>query len=415
MGSIEFPRGLAFGNPYCEQYQNISGREIRKKKSLDPLSLILTVMQLAAGDRGADHAIAATFDHYEDGPHRSSLSKARKKISCDFFRDALENISQFLETHRPTYGGLGLYAIDGHHLTLPCTKDLREKQYVGRYLDDDRETYTLRAYVGHCCNVLSRTTTSVTISPRLNEHRDRPILMDSVPDHSLIIYDRLYLSKDLVNDHLGRHKVYYLARCRTNSSSEINEFFANHDSLHKTVTIWETRINLIKVIHPKTKEISVFATNLPVNWHNPDTIDNLYKMRWEAEIFQKEYMETAHGEVWHSKSENGILQEFYAKLWLMNMTRTLMYLAGEKIKGVEEKIYSKANFSLCFRELVRKLRQFLENPTALIIRFIKLIRKTREKRQKNSRSYQREIRGPQSKYSYNNTVPSSTRASPPKG
>ena len=413
MGPAGLPKAFTFGNPYSDQYQTADNLEIRKKPALSQDALIQCVLQLSASPLGADHALSTVFDLDQECPHRSSLSKARKKVSPNFFRDQLVKLSSFFEENRSTYGGLGLYAIDGHHLTLPCTPNLLERGYVGRSLENGNETYTLRAYVGHCCNLLTRTTTAVTWNQGLNEHRDRSKLLASVPDNSLVIYDRLYFSGDLLQDHLARHKVYFLARCRSNAAAEITAFFQSDHESQKTVTIWGSRLTLIKIKHPKTAEISVFVTNLPQSWLDPERIANLYKMRWEIEIFQKDYMQSLHGEIWYSKSEDGILQEFYSKLWLLNAIHGLMYLCGEKIKGVDEKDYVKSNFRLCLNHVVRRIKDFFETPTKIVIRLIKAIKRTKEKRRKNSRSYPREIKRPQSKYTHNNTVPSSTR-SPPK-
>lgn len=413
MGSAGLPKAFTFENPYSDDYQTTKNLEIRKKPALSQDALIQCLLHLSSSTLGADHALSTVFDWDQECPYRSSLSKARKKVSPHFFRDHMTKVSSFFEMHRSTYGGLGLYAIDGHHLTLPCTADLLERGYVGRSLENSQETYTLRAYVGHCCNLLTRTTTAVTWNQSLNEHRDRFKLLAAVPDNSLVIYDRLYFSSDLLKDHQARHKVYFLARCRINAATEITRFFQSENESQKTVTIWGARLTLIKIKHPKTSEISVFVTNLPESWHQPERIADLYKMRWEIEIFQKDFMQTLHGEVWHSKSESGILQEFYSKLWLLNVTHGLMYLCGEKIKGVDEKDYLKSNFRLCLGHVVRRIKDFFETPTKVLIRLIKAIKRTREKRRKNSRSYPREIKRPQSKYTHNNTVPSSTR-SPPK-
>ena len=221
---------LALGNPYLQQFNTNPEVAIRWKGGFTNNKLALTLIHLSNSPFGSDHSLEAIFDGFEDVPYRSSLSKARERISWEYFADQLKKTSKFLEQNRPTYGNLGIYAIDGHHITLPCTKDLFQKGYNGRQLDNDMETHTLRAYVGHCCNVLSQTTVGVTFNKSLNEHRDRPLLLASIPEKSLVIYDRLYLSSELVKDHLSMNKVYFLARCRINSSWEIEAFFNSDKS-----------------------------------------------------------------------------------------------------------------------------------------------------------------------------------------
>ena len=161
-----------------------------------------------------------------------------------------------------------------------------------------------------------------------------------------------------------------------------------------------------------TQEESVMATNLPESWLEINHIGNLYKMRWEIEIFQKDFIMTAHGKIWHSRTENGILQEFYAKFWLINVTRALMTLCGEKLKDINERTYIKSNFKLCFHIIAKNLKKWINSPTSLIVKLIKTIKRTRETRSKNSRNYSRVIKVPANKYPYDNTVLSMNRPPP---
>lgn len=403
---------LSIENPFLPKYSTDPQLAIRQKSSFSADNLIHTILHLSASPYGADISLEKVFKDTEEVPYRSSLSKARDRISSGFFEDQLKGVTNFLEENRPTYGNLGIYAIDGHQLTLPLTKDLYEKGYSGRKLENDMESHTLKAYVGHCCNVISQTTVSVTFNSTLNEHRDRAVLLDSVPENSLVLYDRLYLSQDLVSDHIRCKKVYFLARCRTNSSKEIADFFKSGKEKQTTQTLGTT-LTLVRIKHPLSQDESVMATNLPQSWLKTNHIANLYQMRWESETFQKDFIITAHGKIWHSRSENGILQEFFSKLWLLNATRALMHLCGEKLKDINDRGYLKSNFRLCFHTLISGLKKWMESPTNLMIRLIRAIKRTREKRRKNSRSYKRELKSPGSKYAYNNTVPTVNRP-PPK-
>lgn len=106
-----------------------------------------------------------------------------------------------------SHSNLKLFAIDGQQLILPYTKDLYDAGYSGRYLEGDRETYSLRAYMGHCYDMLTGITSDLAFSLLLDEHRDRRKLLSSIPDNSLVLYDRLYFSEDLGLAHAEREKV----------------------------------------------------------------------------------------------------------------------------------------------------------------------------------------------------------------
>ena len=109
---------LALGNPYLQQFNTNPEVTIRWKGGFTNNKLALTLIHLSNSPFGSDHSLEAIFDGFEDVPYRSSLSKARERISWEYFADQLKKTSKFLEQNRPTYGNLGIYAIDGHHITL---------------------------------------------------------------------------------------------------------------------------------------------------------------------------------------------------------------------------------------------------------------------------------------------------------
>ncbi len=312
---------------------------------------------------------------------------------------------------RTTYGGLRLFAIDGHQLILPYTKDLYAAGYSGRYLEDERETYTLRAYMGHCYDVLTGLTSDVTFSPLLDEHRDRRALLPSVPDGSLVLYDRLYFSEDLATSHAERDKVYFLCRCKSTASREVAALFADAQKTTSSTRRYGRRVTFFKATHPSTGEATVYATDLPESWHRPELIRRLYRMRWETETEQRDITETVKLEQWHSTTLNGILQEFYATLWLVNVVRLAMLLAGAKSVSPEDDVYQKPNFKLCFNFVAKRLSHWLSAPGALLVKLARIVRRSTEKRRRYSRSYPREVKSPDSPFPRSNTVAS--RARPP--
>ena len=173
------------------------------------------------------------------------------------------------------------------------------------------------------------------------------------------------------------------------------------------------RIYFFKVFHPGTAEPTVYATDLPENWHRVEVFGRLYRMRWEIETEQRDITETVKLEQWHSTSLNGILQEFYATLWLVNVVRVAMLVAGAKSVSPMDDSYEKPNFKLCFNFVARRLATWLQAPGALLVKLARIVRRTTERRRRYSRSYPRQIRRPRSPYARNSTVASKAR--PPPG
>jgi hypothetical protein len=409
----EFESLFRLANPYQARYATQPQRAIRPKPRLTGERLNLAMMQLVGSTNGEgyDHALTEVFGD-DEVPHRASFSKARQAVSWTFYRDSLEKLTSLVDPHRTTFGGLKVYAMDGHQLVLPYTKDIYQAGFTGFPLEDDKETYTLRAYMSHCFDVLTGVTAGVTFSTTNNEHRDRKTLLPKVQDGSLVLYDRAYFSASLVEAHASREKVYFLVRCKRTSSKEIEEFFAGSETRSSTRR-YGKRIYFFKVFHPGTNEPTVYATDLPENWHRVEVFSRLYRMRWEIETEQRDLTETVKLEQWHSTSLNGILQEFYATLWLINAVRISMLFSGAKSVSPMDDSYEKANFKLCFNFVAGRLSTWLSAPAALMIKLSRIVKRTTEKRRRYSRSYPREIKRPRSPYVRNSTVASKAR--PPPG
>jgi hypothetical protein len=368
-----------------------------------------------AGGEGAEQALLKVFDCDLDqsAPHRSSFCRQRKQLSWRYFHDLFYGLIHSIDSHRSTFNGLRCYVIDGQQLTLPRTRDLYLNGFNGRFLEDDRETHTLKGYLAHCYDFLTGISKGFTFNNTLNEHRDRAILLGLLEEKSLVIYDRLYFSEDLVRQHEAKTKCYFLARCKKDASAEVTAFDMDEEKTLASTTRYGKPIHFIKVTHPKTAEIHTYATNLPENWLRPELIGQLYGRRWDGETAFYELTATLKCEQWHSKTLNGILQELYCAMWLINYTKICMLLAGEKNAHPLEADYEKANFKACCKFVVEKIGKYWNQPKRMINKLIKIVFRTKQKRKRYSRSYPREIKSPQSPYVYNNTRPSG--ADPPPG
>jgi hypothetical protein len=415
MNLDEFASLIRLADPFCEHYATAPEKEIRPKQAFTAdrfTRTLLTLVSFTNGE-GYDHALTEVFGD-DEPPHRASFSKARAQVAWTFFRDQLLRLARGVDAQRTTFGGLKIFAVDGHQLVLPYTKDIYAASFSGRPLEDGRETYMLRAYMSHCYDVLSGVTADVTFEPLLDEHRDRRTMLASIPNGSLVLYDRNYFSQDLAAAHAARQRVYFLARVRRTASREIEAFFGDEAKMRASTERYGRRLYFFKVLHPKTRETSVYVTDLPESWHRVELLERLYWMRWETETEQRDITETVRLEQWHSTTLNGILQEFYATLWLVNVVRLAMLAAGAKCVSPLDEVYGKPNFKLCFNFVARRLSTWLSAPGALIVKLSRIVRRSTERRRRYGRSYPREVKRPQSPYEHKNTVASYARPPPPR-
>lgn len=139
-------------------------------------------------------------------------------------------------------------------------------------------------------------------------------------EKSLTLYDRLFFCKDLVRAHQGSGS-YFVARLKEDGLilPEIIKF-AKSSKRNLSFEFEGTLIHLVKLINPRTGEAALFATNLERSRFKNKEIGDLYALRWEVETANRDMTHTLKMEQWHSNFFNGILQEIYTVLWLMNQS-----------------------------------------------------------------------------------------------
>lgn len=360
------------------------------------------MIQLVAGrkNEGYTSALLRSFGPGESTPLKSSLCRFRKKVSYLFFASALKDL--FSSFKRPTFRGMHIYAVDGKKAYIPRSKDLEKKGFQGRVLSDYRETYQLVMHITHAYDVLSGTTKDLVASPMHNEHKDARLMVPAFEKNSITLYDRLYLSYELLDTHKKTGSS-FIMRCKKGSTlKEVVEFAASGE---KKIS-FEYEGMTLYLIKAKTKKLgtNIFITNLNPAKFSINDIELLYRWRWEVETSFKEFTEALSLEQWHSGDYNNILQELYARLWLFNATKVLCFNRGDIRHDPTSSVYWKVNFKLCVEWFVRKFKEVMAARRGIFKELRNVMRISTEKRKRYSRSYKREIKTPASPYKRNNTI-----------
>ena len=362
-------------------------------RKFDPQKFFLSLIYLVSSDHGYPSALRkawADFDLHQFEPVKSSLSKIRQKISYRFFEEIFAEMTRAAR-YRKTYRGLFVYAVDGHETTLPASEQVLADGFRGRARMRRKETYYPRMYLSEMFDVINELTVSIEHNATRNENRDALKLLEEAEKNSLTIYDRAYLCRDLLNAHFEKGS-FFLFRCRSGATfKEVRDFYKSRKEKAKWTYSGQV-IRLVKIRNPRTKQKMVLATNLPRSWKEEE-LKNLYQKRWSIETSYRDavYQGLDH---WHSKSQNGILQELYARLCLMNFARIqiLRSLKASDIDPLGTK-YRKTNFKLlvnCVIDLIPlllrgQLRKALE-------RINDVIRRNRQARERLTRNYPRAIK-----------------------
>ncbi len=339
----------------------------------------------------------------EVSPCKSSLSRLRKKISYRFFKEHFERLIRKVDPVRSNYLGYRIYAVDGQMLTLPKSAEIAAAGFTGRAVSKYRESHYPKGFLTHAYDVLTGVTKDFKFTNRLHEQEDAEELMSGFEKNSITLYDRLYFGVRLVRAHYkyGHH---FLFRCRGNACGEVKAFFGD-PAKPITATFFmkgKYEVNLVRVYDKKSKREDVFATSLPIGFLNPKLIAKLYRLRWEVETSFLELTGITKAEQWHSKSVNGILQELYARFWLINYTKIEIHVRTKKPSNPLKDEYERPNFKLLYNFVLLMFPKIMKRNQKVLADFEWLRKKSLERRKHRSRKYKREIKRPASPYKYNN-------------
>jgi hypothetical protein len=117
----------------------------------------------------------------------------------------------------------------------------------------------------------------------------------------------------------------------------------------------------------------------------------MYWTRWEVETSFKDFVVSIKIEDFHAKNINGVLQELYAKLLLINYTRIMIMKSHRVQINPEERVYKKPNYKILYRWVSDHIKEILDQAQSLWDEFVQVVEITFEKRTRRSRSYSREL------------------------
>lgn len=328
----------------------------------------------------------------------------RAKISSLFFKEKFDELLAIIKPQRKTYRGLYIYATDGQETVIPVSSEILGQGYRGRQRLFKTETYYPRMYLSQAFDVINEVTANFSFSATRNENRDALEFLKGLEKNSLVLYDRAYICKALVNQHMEMGN-YFIFRCQSGGTfKEIIEFCKGK----KRSDIWIYNgniIHLIKIKNPQTKEDLVLATNLPEQRFDKKELSELYTRRWSIETAFRDSV-TQGLEQWHSKTENGILQELYAHFWLMNWTRLQVLCESPPPRRWLSRKYKRPNLKLLVTVMIDSLGDILlKKFNEVLCRIKNLIRRTMQSREHFKRTYPRVRKYSLKSFPFDNLVP----------
>ena len=336
---------------------------IRRRKLPFPKVIISTLSLVANGNHnGVDNHIGTFFRNARhcglwpeaEAIHRSTLTKARKKVPWEVFQAILNDAVQVaydLWPEQPLYmwHGMSVFATDGSKYTLPATDTIRQEFDPHSGLNTPGKGHYPQCLVSTVYDVfrrlpIARTVVGITGS----ERQEAAQLLPFVPANSVWLFDRGYPSYNLFHLLTKKFNGYFVFRCPASCTFPAVEAFVksgkpeailwispSNKALTKVSPCQRKRLKAIKLrailLVSPDGTVSVLLTNLLDTVTFPrNEIIALYFRRWEVEGYYRDEKVTLEIENFHSRTVNGIRQELFAAMIMSVISRTLMIMAAEQ-------------------------------------------------------------------------------------
>lgn len=388
--------------------------------------MFLSVVELAAATNGEGYHYALLRSWHNNGlkitdaPSKSSFSEARDKLSYHFFEEIFRQ-DLGAQNERLKWRGLHVYAADGDQFDLPVSEDILSHGFRGYPTSCGRETHYPKMYTTYIYDVLEESVREFCFSATQDEVHLSRSLVESYEKSSVTIYDRLHCGYETIRAHAEAGN-YFVIRARIDGGGkygrgvygEVKAFCESHQK--DSTFVWRPQpgfrrehpdfeVRAVKIRHPKTGKLIVFITNLPKGKFSRKEIGKLYRRRWEIETTFKEITCTLKAQQWHSKKLNGILQEIFALLWLINATKRHMRSILTKPRELFEAKYKKTNFKLSVRCVMEHLGLLVKGQFRKFFGILNYwMRRMIESRERDKRHYPRVVKHRGKEYKQENAV-----------
>lgn len=287
---------------------------------------------------------------------KSAFVQARKKINPEVFKKLSHTLlKEFYSDNEPAikrWQGFRLLAIDGSRIALPITDELKSLYGLSK---NQTDTTLVQARCSVMYDVENKYVLDGILAPLKQGERDLALKhLEYCQPNDLLIYDRGYPSYDFIYNH-GVRKLDYLIRVKTNFSqltidfekSKVKSAIVNiypgkntkiSDKSYSRNT--PIQLRLLRVELPKGQVEILLSSLLDTVKYPSNLFKNLYFKRWGVELFYDELKNKLKIEHFSGYSNQSILQDFYATLFVSNVqTLIISELEGEIIINKGEKKY----------------------------------------------------------------------------
>lgn len=304
---------------------------------------------------------------------KSAFVQSRMKIIPEVFKQLSELLIQEFYTDNDLsvklWKGFRLLAIDGSHINLPMTKELKTIYGLSK---NQTKTAVVQARCSIMYDVENKYVLDGILAPLKQGEKG---LAESHLEHcqanDLLIYDRNYPSYDFIYLHIDKG-LDYLMRSKISFNQATTDFHASgktslivdfyprkkaktSDKPYEKDT--PIKVRLIRVELPKG-EVEILITSLLDSEQYPTKLfKKLYFKRWDIETFYDELKNKLKVEHFSGYSNQSILQDFYAALFVSNVQTLIVSELEEEIAVQDQtkKLNYKVNSNLSYGFLKNRI------------------------------------------------------------
>lgn len=294
---------------------------------------------------------------------KSSFCKARKKLMPSAFRALSDEVvEEFYKSDEVLHwNGYRVLAGDGSTVELPGSAEIKEKYGVFKRREDGKDTCLARTLM------IYDTLNHITLHGEMGSMKESEtsMLWDCLPTlklkpNDLLVFDRAYPSQ-LLFFYLRKLKVQFCFRMSTQwdivkyflasgKSSDILTMALSFDSRAKAIKLGITEVRFkcrLVRIELDSGETEILLTSLlDEEKFSVAALKELYGFRWPIEDSYKTFKHKVCIENFSGKSQHNILQDFYVKIFIMNLTAVAVRPINEALKkqSVKVKYTHQVNF-----------------------------------------------------------------------
>jgi len=311
--------------------------------------------------------------HHIDGYTKSAFVQCRKKIRPEVFKHLSNRLIEEFYTDNDAsvklWKGLRLLAVDGSRLTLPNTKEL--ELIYGR-TKNQSQSGVVQARVSVLYDILNKFVLDGSISPlEIGEHTLALGHLESAKPNDLVIYDRGYPSFNLIYEHYKRN-IDFLIRAKIDFNNTTRLFYES-GAKSEIVNMYPGKntklsdkpfdkdtcreVRLVRVDLP-SGITEILLTSLLDTTEYPNSIfKKLYFQRWGIETFYDELKNKIKVEYFSGYTQQSILQDFYAGLFVSNVQSLIVGEINDEIaeESGKTKYQYKVNNNLSYGFLKDKI------------------------------------------------------------